>query len=126
MTKLITATVITTFVLLAVFGVFLPAHIGHTMGCPLTMGETALCPTSLSHIGHWKSAFTAILGELLLLIAIAIALSTWFQIRIARNPRHDHYALQARVPVRPTLFQELFARGILNRKEPPLLLFAIY
>jgi hypothetical protein len=110
--------VITTFVLMAVFGLYMPGHIGHEAGCPFSPGETAMCASPISHLEHWQSAFAAVLGELLILIFAVVAVVVWSKRFVNRNPQHERYRLYERISLRPLLFQELYSRGILNRKEP--------
>lgn len=109
---------IVAFILMAVFGLYMPGHIGHEMGCPFAPGETAMCAGFLAHLEHWQSAFAAVLAELLIFLAVAVVFFVWFKPLVNRNPHHERYRLRARIPLRPPLFQELYSRGIRNRKEP--------
>lgn len=110
--------VLSAFILIAVFGLYMPVHIGHETGCPFSPGETAMCASSLSHLEHWQSAFVAVLVQLLTLIAVAVVFFVLSKPFANRSPQYERYRLLERVPVRPPLFQELYSRGILNRKEP--------
>jgi hypothetical protein len=110
------------FVLTAVFGLFamvLSAH-DHQSGCHGEASASVVCEEVLAHIPHWQQVALAVAVEVLVLVAFAYV----FFVRIAYGAAGNHvsaYArLRQRVPLCPTLFQELFARGILNRKEPLL------
>lgn len=108
------------FVLTAVFGLYLPSmeHVGHE-GCPFAAPvSAAVCAAPLAHLGHWQSSFTAVLSELFVLAAAVFFLVAWFGFTARQDAQFVRYRLRKRMPRRPTLFQELFARGILNRKEP--------
>ncbi len=112
--------VLSAFIVMAVFGLYLPQHMGHEMGCQFAPHESALCSTPFMHLQHWQSAFTAVLGGFLILIAV-ILFVVWAKPLANRSPQYERLRLRHRTPKRPTLFQELFSRGILNRKEPPCL-----
>ncbi len=107
-------------VIVALLGMplFLASPMHHEMGCPFTSGQVAICATNfLEHITHWQTAFATVLGEILLIAALAlVALYQW---RVIVLPELNFARVRARrrTPARPTLLQELFARGILNRKE---------
>ena len=93
-----------------------PMH--HEMGCPFTSGEAIFCATNfLQHITHWQTAFAIVLGEILVIAALAlVALYQWRTI-VLPGRRFARIRMRSRTPMRPTLLQELFSRGILNRKE---------
>ncbi|MSU73549.1 hypothetical protein EXS56_00210 [Candidatus Kaiserbacteria bacterium] len=94
-----------------------PMH--HEMGCPFVSGETAFCATSiLEHITHWQTAFATVLAEMLAVAALALV--ALYQRRVVVLPGRSfaRIRIRSRTPLRPTLLQELFSRGILNRKEP--------
>ncbi len=94
-----------------------PVH--HEIGCPFVSGETAFCATNfLEHITHWQTAFAVVLGEILVIAALVLAAS--HQWRLAALPERGFARIRVRrrTPERPTLLQELFSQGILNRKEP--------
>jgi hypothetical protein len=120
-TRLITSFVLSAFVLLAVFGLYLPTmeHMGHE-SCPFAPGEASACVAPLAHLEHWQSSFTGILAEAFVLIGVALVLVLGFALTPKTDAQFERYRLQERIPIRPTLFQELFSRGILNRKEPQI------
>jgi xanthine/uracil/vitamin C permease (AzgA family) len=107
-------------VIVAVLGMplMLASPLHQETGCPFALGQTAMCATStLEHMKHWQTAFATILAEMLIIVALAlVALRQW---KIVALPERSFARIQmrSRVPDRPTLFQELFTRGILNRKE---------
>ncbi len=108
-------------VIVAVLGMPLmlatPMH--HEVGCPFAPGQAAMCATNvLEHVKHWQVAFAVILVELLAVAALAVVVFRQWQILAFPEPSHARIRVSARAPDRPTLFQELFSRGILNRKEP--------
>ena len=107
-------------ILVAVFGLYIPfvGMIGHEMGCPFSPGSTALCGAPLSHLSHWRDTFAAILAELLVLVALVHAVSAFSGFFSQRDKERECYRLRSTQPLPPTLFQELFARGILNRRAP--------
>lgn len=85
----------------------------HEIGCPFMQGQMSICAMSVfDHIEHWQSAFTTTLVDSLPYIAVVAAIGfAWLLPR--RNewsPPPPTYA------ARPTLFQELFAQGLLNSK----------
>ena len=111
------------FTVVAVFGLYI-IFFGHDQAtdCPLMPGEAVLCANfALVHITHWRSAFTAIFAEALLLIALAFL---YARPELSKLPDRQHVRLRTRErdPDRPTLFQELFSQGILNRKAPEVAL----
>ena len=110
---------LTAFIVAAVFGLYLPmmGHAGHEVGCPFSPGGTALCGVPLAHLEHWQGAFTAVFGEILVLLSVLVLV--FFRRHDLFDPdigTRDSYRLLQRVPVHPTLFQELFSQGILNPK----------
>lgn len=118
--RALTFLVVTVFILFAVFGLYVPFMGGmdHVAGCPFAPGGTSLCGMTLAHIQHWQSAFAATLVYLLALCVAALLLIARVHPRRIGDPHYERYRARTRVPTRPTLFQELFARGILHRKEP--------
>lgn len=85
---------------------------GHT-GCPFMQGQMSVCSmTVFDHIEHWQSAFTSILVQILSFAALVAVLGfSWLLFnRAVWSPPHFSYSS------RPTLLQELFARGLLNSK----------
>lgn len=108
-------------VIVAVLGMplFLASPMHHEMGCPFMSGQAAICATNiLGHIQHWQTAFATILAEIFAIAALAfIALYQWRMIVLPERS-FARIRIRSRTPARPTLLQELFSGGILNRKEP--------
>ena len=113
-------TLLIAFSIVAVFGLFLPSmnHMEHDMGCPFAPGDTALCATPLAHLGHWQTAFTAVLVELLTLFALAVLVFVHRHLFELHDKQYERHRWREHVPIRPTLFQELFSQGLLNPKVP--------
>jgi uncharacterized membrane protein YozB (DUF420 family) len=57
-------------------------------------------------IHFWRYAFLT-----------AIVLFVLFLVRTHTDAQYGRYRMREHIPIRPPLFQELFSRGILNRKE---------
>jgi len=117
-----TVPILVVFILVAVFGV--PLMFGspmlHGPICPFSSGQPVVCVASiLEHMNHWQWAFAAVLFEILALCALALFFRRPLLAVITDTSRVP-WRIQKHIPDRPTLFQELFARGILNRKEPHL------
>ena len=70
--------------------------------------------STLEHIEHWQSTFTSTIVKSLIALGLAIVtvLVLWKYIRPRQSYRFAHY----HAPPKPTLFQELFSRGLLNSK----------
>ena len=98
------------YVLIALFGVAFLAPMGSEMACPFAAG----CMSAVEYLSHWQGAFAAVLAEVIGLCLFALTFFILGSPPIARFYRYR----PARTPVRPTLLQELFSRGILHRKEP--------
>ena len=93
-----------------------PMH--HEIGCPFAMGQTAICATSvLEHLQHWQIAFASIFAELLVIAALALVAVRYWELAALPEPSFARIRLRSCAPNKPTLFQELFSRGILNRRE---------
>lgn len=108
------------FLVASVFGAYVmfgPMHM--SAGCPLMRGELAVCASTIvEHLNHWQLAFATVLFELLTFAAVTLlAFGVWSPYTLLA-PNHERTRLRSRAPARPTLLQELFSRGILNRKEP--------
>ncbi|MFZ2555370.1 MAG: hypothetical protein WAZ27_05025 [Minisyncoccia bacterium] len=104
------------FVFVALFGMYaMFAHAEHQSGCPF-MPSAIACATSLTgHLDHWQIAFATIIE---LIVFAAFLFSRRFLFVAESVPIRHHLDFRSRYRVRPTLYQELYARGILNRKEP--------
>ena len=119
-TRTYTLSLLIVIILVAVFGLYIPfvGMMGHDMGCPLSFGGATLCPAPLAHLSYWQTAFAATLVELLILCALAVASFALFDFSQQKDTERKRYHLHIYIPLRPTLFQELFAQGILNRRAP--------
>ncbi|PIR84040.1 hypothetical protein COU18_01380 [Candidatus Kaiserbacteria bacterium CG10_big_fil_rev_8_21_14_0_10_51_14] len=108
----------TIVVIAAVLGMplILSSSMHYEMGCPFMSGQTAICVSPvLEHLRHWQTAFATILAELLLIAALTLlAMRQWYL--LLPEKRFERIRTRSRAPDRPTLLQELFARGILNPK----------
>ena len=107
-------------VIVAVLGMplMLMTTMHHEMGCPFAMGQATICATSiLEHLQHWQIVFASILAELLLIAAFALIVLRQWELAVMPEPGLVRIRLRSHAPDRPTLLQELFSRGILNRKE---------
>ena len=95
----------------------------HDMGgatqqiCPM-MGNTPACANALDHISHWRTSFTALLVEILAVFALAVLMFVRRDLFELYDTQYEKHRLREHVPIRPTLFQELFSQGILNPKVP--------
>jgi hypothetical protein len=77
-----------------------------------------ICATTvLEHLKHWQTAFSTILAELLLVAALALFFARQWELAALPERIFAGIRVRNRAPDRPTLLQELFSRGILNRKE---------
>ena len=99
-------------VIVAVFGMplMLASPMHHDTGCPFMSGQAAICVASiLEHIQHWQIAFATILGEILLIAALALVAAWQWK---THDPPQRSFAriwMRSRAPDRPTLLQELFS-----------------
>ena len=110
-------------VIVAVLGMplVLGAPIHHENGCPFMPGQSFACATGIfEHITHWQSAFATIFAELFALATLALFVLRKQRIFFFSDQRLGRIQIHTHNPPRPTLFQELFSQGILNRKEPSL------
>lgn len=116
-TRWLPIVLLVSFIAVAAFGLYMPMA-GHGALCPFS-GGTSMCSSPIAHIGHWQEVVVVTLVQVLLLAAAAAFV---FAVR------HDLFdpdvgrlvmlRARSRVSSRPTLMQELFSDGILNRKEP--------
>ena len=85
----------------------------HEVGCPFMQGQMSICAMSVfDHIEHWQSAFTTTLVDSLPYIAVVAAIGFAYLL-----PRRNEWSPPSPTyTARPTLFQELFAQGLLNSK----------
>jgi uncharacterized membrane protein len=114
--RLVTAIVLLVFIVVGLFGLrSLLSHSDHHSNCPLQGATTVLCEsTTIEHIGIWQAMFVAVL----IVLVVSVGVHLFFK-------RLDVPSSTERVRLRntdfynprPTLLQELFSDGILNRKE---------
>lgn len=117
MSRFVTATVFGVFLFVAIFGLpVLLSHPEHHIGCPLMGAQTVMCEsTVIEHFSIWQMMFASVVDIIVLVLSITIfflildAVFAQERIRIRTGARETR---------RPTLMQELFSCGILNRKEP--------
>lgn len=108
-------------ILIAVFGIFgiTASHGNHDMGCAYSLGELTLCAMQISYFNDWSSWGIAMLFSVFGFIALAAFLYG----RVCSRLEVDVSCPMQRVrpegtdPLQPTLFQQLYSDGILNRKE---------
>jgi hypothetical protein len=114
---LVSAVLLGVFVTVVVFGLpVLLSHPTHHAHCPLQGAQTVMCEsTTLEHIGTWQGMFSALL---VLVISVLGTLILFFRFD-TRGIERERLRLRIKqvVTTRPTLFQELYSNGILNRKE---------
>ncbi|OGG72747.1 hypothetical protein A3A38_03750 [Candidatus Kaiserbacteria bacterium RIFCSPLOWO2_01_FULL_53_17] len=106
-------------VIVAVLGMplMLASPVHQEMGCPFAMGQTTICSMSIfEHVAHWRIAFAAIFAELLVVAALALIAVRQWELVALPEPGFVRIRLRSRAPARPTLFQELFSRGIVHPK----------
>ena len=112
MNRIFAGVLILSILIVALFGMYLMLAMPHAHGCPLVQTHEMLCSsTVIEHIQIWN-ALTASLLILALFVCIPrlyVVGHTRFTTRIFRH---------ARAAPRPTLMQELCARGLLNWKAP--------
>ena len=113
--RFLASLILVTRVIAAVFGLYMPM-MGHGMDCPFAPGGTALCGMALIHLQHWQSAFMATLMYLLALCAAMLLFFVRLDLFDIAQSQYERYRLRERMPAQPTLFQELFASGIVHPK----------
>ena len=108
--------VLAAFILAAVFGLYVMAlaPMQHEAGCPFMSPVAAVCAGTLAHVEHWQSALLAIVFEIFALAALALL---FVRSELLKLPdRHLKWLWVQTASHRPTVLEELFARGILNPK----------
>lgn len=70
----------------------------------------------LEHVTHWQIAFAAIFAELLVVAAFALVAFQQWELAALPERSHVRIRIRSRAPYRPTLFQELFAQGVIHSK----------
>lgn len=104
------------FFFVAVFGLpMLLSHSEHHVGCPLQGAQTVMCESTIfEHFSIWQTMFASFIT---LFVFVCVA----FVFGFVPTPFVVHTrSKRLTVPERPPLMQELYSRGILNRKEPSL------
>ncbi len=83
------------------------------MGCPFMQGQMSVCSmTVFDHIEHWQNAFLSVLVQTISFIALVASFGfAWLLLTKQEWSPPRLFNLH-----RPTLFQELFSRGILHSK----------
>ena len=69
---------------------------------------------ALEHLSLWQGMFASTLSVLVLLLGVSLVM---FRIGLIPVPERVRYRAYRNTPRRPSLLQELFSSGILNRKE---------
>ena len=117
--RLLTYLVLFAFGLSTFLGLYVAAgHQGHDAHCPFVQVESSLCATVLDHIDHWQVAFAAVLVALLICTLVGTAVLHALPLFLTPKRVRFREDPESRAPDRPTLYQELFARGILNPRAP--------
>ena len=119
MREILSATLFGIFLFVTIFGLpVLLSHSDHHMGCPLQAAATVMCEsTVIDHVSMWQAMFASVIGTLILALGFAaIVIGRQGDLFLA----HERLRVRSRslASVRPLLFQELYSRGIHNRKEP--------
>lgn len=101
------------FAFVSLFGLpLLLAHAGHHHDCPLLQGAQLCQSTTLEHVSLWELLLATVLDALVVVFLVCVVAFT--------VPLNQKFRTRYRYKIipRPTLFQELYSSGILNRKEP--------
>jgi hypothetical protein len=104
---------------LAFFGMFIPlASHDHSTPCPLSSLHGSLCTAPLSHISFWQESLAVTLSLLYVFIFALVLVSVSH--RLFENDVGVRLAVTAKSTENrsPFRLKELYADGILNRKEP--------
>lgn len=100
------------FTFVTVFGLpLLLSHVGHHHNCPLVQGGQLCESTVVEHMSAWELLIAFVLGTLAAIFVAYLLVRE----RLLVTPYRLRF--RQRIPERPTLFQELYSSGILNRKE---------
>ena len=103
------------------FGFLLPmsndGHF-HCAQCPFEPGNPSMCiMTPFEHISAWQHMFVGVMSQVLEILAL-FCLFFWLSAYSFAPPiRKLCFGCQLKIDT-PTLYQILFARGILNPKKP--------
>ncbi|MEK7601982.1 MAG: hypothetical protein AAB472_00620 [Patescibacteria group bacterium] len=120
-TRILTRLLLLTFATVTLFGLTFtassPAH--HDSHCPLMGSEMSLCATALDHIEHWQIAFAAALPVIVVFTALLlVTVLLYFPFLPRGNRVRLKWKSEIRLENHPTLYQELFAQGLLNPRIP--------
>jgi hypothetical protein len=113
--------ILTAFTFAALFGIYGMVSLSHSEhgSCPFSPSQHSLCVTPLEHLGHWQAVFTAVFAEIGVLFALVALFFTYTALTVDAL-KSTSWRYREKVPLRPTLLQELLSRGILHRKEPQI------
>lgn len=118
MSRVLAAITFGVFLSVTLFGLLvLLSHADHHSGCPLA-AQAVLCEsTIIEHFSIWQSMLASVVAALVLLLGFSLFVTVHGLVPL---PAHERLRIRlvACVSRRPTLLQELFSQGILNRKEP--------
>lgn len=115
--KVLAAVMFGIFLFVTLFGLpVLLSHGDHHVGCPLQAAGEVMCEsTIIEHFSIWQSMFASMLASFVLLLTFVLVLVPHLALPAYERVRFRQYT---RLPARPSLLQELYSRGIHNRKEP--------
>lgn len=116
---ILTKLILTTFVLSSLFGMYGMVSLSHGEHgtCSPMPGQHMVCVNPLEHLEHWQALYTATFAQT---VALAATMMLYWIGGFALHKTVHAYKNRTgkRAPLRPTIFQELFAKGILHRKVP--------
>lgn len=115
--------VLVAFLFVSAFGMYVMLDPVHSdMGCVSPSEHAVLCSITFAYLKDWRFVVTEIFAEMLVLVALAVTIPRQGILPSRSVVAFASVRLFRRISRRPTLFQELYSRGILNRKEPSLML----
>jgi hypothetical protein len=115
--RALTSALLILFLLSAILGLFVVfGSMQHEAGCASAHDHAVLCDAPLEHLGHWQSAFAAVVSLFVFAVGAIIL------VLLIRAPRKSSALLRCgygrtHVP-RPTTLQELLSSGLLHPKVP--------
>ena len=121
--KIIYTSFISIFILIAGFGFILPiindGH-HHESGCPFMMDEQSVCTmTPLDHFVVWQKIFISFIPKIFILIPLLFYSLILLSMRFNPPDKFIYIPSEQKNPsIPPSLFQQLFSKGILNPKAP--------
>jgi hypothetical protein len=105
----------------AVFGLYVMVggHFTHEAGCTFMPASLALCAMPFAHLKDWQAVYSAIFAQVVMLLSLVAVCARGRLLGPLREKLRQSFAFAVlfRAPQRPSLFQELYSDGILNRKE---------